>query len=280
MEIPSPKDIEVKEISSSSANIFWKIDKLNIINFDNEKIKFRIEIRKDKDKFLQIYEGKETNFQINNLIRNTEYEFRICSVYDDIIGLWTKNIKFKTLEVKCDSIILLESKRENEFINKIKEWTGYNRMELIYRGSRDGSLSKNFHEKCDYKAPTITLYKNVKGCIFGGYASIAWTSDGSYHKAPECFIFTLTNIHNTEPTKFPTTNNNEGTRHHIDMGPSFGENCDISIKADYINIDSYSDFPCRYSDILGKGKSIFTGDFNNNNTNYRLKEIEVFQLFK
>ena len=35
-----------------------------------------------------------------------------------------------------------------------------------------------------------------------------------------------------------------------------------------------------YSDSLGKGKSIFTGDYINNTTNFRLKEIEVFQLFK
>ena len=123
--IPSPKDIEVKDISISNAKIFWKIDNLNIINVDNKKIKYRIEIRKEKDKFLKVYEGNETNYQIENLIKNTEYEFRICSIYDDIIGTWTKNIKFKTLDYKCDSNILLESKREIEFLKKIYEWTGY-----------------------------------------------------------------------------------------------------------------------------------------------------------
>ena len=280
--IPSPKDIQVKDISISSAKIFWKIDNLNILNVDNKKIKYKIEIRKEKDKFLKVYEGNETNYQIENLIKNTEYEFRICSIYGDIIGTWTKNIKFKTLDInfKCDSKILLESKRENEFLKKIYEWTGYKKMDLIYRGSRDGSLSKNFHEKCDYKGPTITLYKNDKGYIFGGYASIPWTSDGNYHKAPDCFIFTLTNIHNTDPTKFPTTNNDQGTYHVSEYGPTFGEACDIYISSDYINSNCSSDYPCRYKDILGKGKSIFTGDFNNNNSKFRLKEIEVFLLFK
>ena len=42
-------------------------------------------------------------------------------------------------------------------------------MELLYRGTRDGMNSKNFHEKCDEKGPTITLFRNDKGNLFGGY---------------------------------------------------------------------------------------------------------------
>ena len=42
----------------------------------------------------------------------------------------------------------------------------------------------------------------------------------------------------------------------------------------------YSDFPHSYQDILGKGRSIFTGDLNNSNTSFNLKEIEVFKIFK
>ena len=97
---------------------------------------------------------------------------------------------------------------------------------------------------------------------------------------PDSFIFTLTNIHNTEPAKFKTTSTSEGVSHVSSKGPSFGENCDLSICSDFMNSDSYTDFPCRYSDTLGKGKSIFTGDFNNSNTSFRLKEIEVFKLLK
>ena len=36
-------------------------------------------------------------------------------------------------------------------------------MELLYRGSRDGTTSNIFHNKCDNKGPTICLYKNEKG---------------------------------------------------------------------------------------------------------------------
>ena len=81
-------------------------------------------------------------------------------------------------------------------------------MELLYRGTRDGSDSNIFHDKCDNQGPTICLIKNDKGNIFGGYASISWTSDnGSYKSANGSFLFTLTNIHETDPTKYPNTIN-------------------------------------------------------------------------
>lgn len=49
-------------------------------------------------------------------------------------------------------------------------------INLIYRGSRDGFLSKNFHEKCDYKGETFSVIKSTKGYIFGGYTKINWDS--------------------------------------------------------------------------------------------------------
>ena len=215
---------------------------------------------------------------MTDLIKNINYEIKITSFYNELIESYGLSQTFKTINL--DSLILIESQRENEFLNKIYEWCGFKRMQLLYRGSRDGMNSNNFHNKCDYKGPTIILYKNHRGNIFGGYASIQWTSDNNYHAAPDSFIFTLTNIYNSSPTKFPTQNSNEGVYHHTSYGPTFGSGCDISIVSDFVNSDSSSDFPCRYNDILGKGKSIFTGDFNNNNGKFRLKEIEVFQLFK
>ena len=163
-------------------------------------------------------------------------------------------------------------------MKKIKEWCGNKKYELLYRGSRDGSLSKNFHEKCDNQGPTLIVYRNDKECIFGGYASIPWTNQGCYKNAPDCFIFTLNNIHNTEPYKFPVKNNNEGVYRYINYGPTFGEGCDICIYEDFKSKDSNSDFPCRYQDTLGKGRSIFTGDLNNNNQKIKINEIEVFKI--
>ena len=274
------KDIEFKDITSNSLNLVWKIDNLNIVNIDKNKIKFKVEMKEkdNKEKFIQIYEGNNTNFNVQNLNRKTKYEFRICSIYNDLIGSWSEIIQIETPNYEIDSIILIESKKEKKFFEKIKEWCGNKKFELLYRGSRDGSLSKNFHEKCDNQAPTLTLYRNDKECIFGGYTSIPWSNQGGYKKAPDCFIFTLNNIHNTEPYKFPIKNDYGGVYHNTSYGPSFANNCDIAVYEDFKNKDSYSDFPCKYQDTLGKGRSIFTGVSNNNNTSIKINEIEVFKI--
>ena len=163
-------------------------------------------------------------------------------------------------------------------MEKIYEWTGYKRMELLYRGTRDGPGSNIFHNKCDNQGPTICLCQNEKGNIFGAYASISWTSDGNYHAANGSFLFTLTNIHNTAPTKYSNTQNYDyAVRHGSDRGPSFGGNHDLYISNNYLNNkSSYCNFGHAYPDILGKGNSIFSGDVNTNN--FKLKELEVFKL--
>ena len=277
-----PKDIEFKEITENSFKIFWEIDNINIINIDNKKIKYKVEIRKDNknDKFLKVYEGNNTNCLIEKLEKDTYYEVRICCLYNELIGSWSQIKKVKTEDFIIDSIILKETQRENEFFEKLYEWSGYKKMELLYRGTRDGSTSYIFHNKCDNQGPTICLYKNDKGNIFGGYTSIPWTNNGNFHSDTESFLFTLTNIHETEPTKFPISDSNYSVYHNSSRGPSFGCGCEIYIYEDFLKIKSYSNFPSSYKDILNKGKSVFTGDLNNNTYRFKVQEIEVFKLSK
>ena len=279
--IPLPKDIEFKDIGTNSFKILWKIDDINILNIDKKEIKYRIEIRKEnsKEDFSQIYEGNENNYLVNNnLVKNTNYEIRICSLYKDIISNWSDIHKIKTKNFDIDSNILSEIEKGNEYLQKLYEWTGYKKMELLYRGTRDGSGKDIFHNKCDNQGPTICLCKNEKGNIFGGYASISWTTDNNFHAANGSFLFTLTNIHGTAPTKFPNTQNyNYAVYHGNDRGPSFGRNHDLGISDNYLNNNSsYCSFGYSYPDVLGKGNSTFSGDVNTKN--FKLKELEVFKL--
>ena len=151
-------------------------------------------------------------------------------------------------------------------------------MELLYRGTRDGDGSNTFHDKCNNQGPTIFLCKNEKGNIFGGYSSISWTSDNGWHSSYDNFLCTLTNIHGTAPTKFPITQNYEYAIYdYSSYGPTFGGNHDIKINNNYLNNNSsYCNLGYSYTDSLGHGNSIFSGDVNSKN--FKLKEMEVFKL--
>ena len=274
--IQTPKEIKIEDINEENFKVNWTIDKLNLVNIDNNQIKYKVEIRKDNpnEKFESAYEGNKTNCLVSNLIRFTNYEIRIYCIYKDLIGNSSEIKKVKTPYFDSDSIILKESKKEKEFLSKIFEWSGYSKMELIYRGTRDGTTSIIFHDKCDNQGPTIILYKNENGYIFGGYASISWKSEGSYLKAPNSFIFTLTNIHGIEPIKFPKSDLNKCVYHNSSYGPTFPD--DICIYKDFIVEKSYIGFPYRYKDLSNKGKSIFSDKDDNH---VKIKEIEVFKVY-
>ena len=278
--LPSPKDIKIKEINTTSFKLYWKIDDTNLINVDKNKILFDIEIRKENfnKNFKKIYEGSNTNFLVNNLEKKSNYEFRICTNFKGNKSNWSEIKKVKTKSV--DSKILNEAERGDEFLEKLYEWSGYKNMELLYRGTRDGTASNIFHNKCDNQGPTICLCKNDKDNIFGGYSSISWTSGGGLYKfANDCFLFTLTNMYGTAPTKYPNINQNQAVYHNSSYGPVFGGGFGLKICGDFLNeTKSYCKIGNDYQDSLGKGYSVFTGDVNN--TNFKLKEMELFKVIK
>ena len=141
--------------------------------------------------------------------------------------------------------------------------------------------AQNFHDKCNNKGKTICLFLNDKDNIFGGYSSIPWANNGGNKTSNDCFLFTLTNIHNTEPTKFRYIKDRSV---YLDKnyGPVFGGGTDLYFGENYGDFthqnSNASNFPYTYIDTLGKGKSVFTGDLNNNNKYIKLKEIEIFRL--
>jgi hypothetical protein len=96
-------------------------------------------------------------------------------------------------------------------------------FKLILRGSRDGFLSRKFHEICDNQSHTISIIK-VKNSdeILGGYNPITWKSDGSFGATKDSFIFSFKNKENIENYILSRViDENYAIHNKKDCGPSF-----------------------------------------------------------
>lgn len=78
------------------------------------------------------------------------------------------------------------------------------KIELIYRGSRDGLNADAFHNYCDGKGETISIMKSNYGYIFGGFTNTKWNRNGNWvvDSLYQSFMFSL-----THKKKFPLNEN-------------------------------------------------------------------------
>ena len=89
-----------------------------------------------------------------------------------------------------DSLIIKDNK---EYNNKLKNWINKEnniKAELLYRFSRDGDKISKFHELCDGKGPTLTLFK-VKEGIGGIYTPLSWDIKSETKYDNKTFMFNL-----------------------------------------------------------------------------------------
>ena len=142
-------------------------------NLDKNKIKSKVEIKKENENFKQIYEGDKYEFIIKNLNNNTKYEIRICSLYNDVSGLWSESLILTTKNA-IDSNILSNSDKKNEFLEKIYEWSGCKSLELLYRELEMVCIVKIFMKNVMTKDQQLLYLKMIKEifledfCLFPG----------------------------------------------------------------------------------------------------------------
>jgi hypothetical protein len=158
----------------------------------------------------------------------------------------------------------------NEFRNR--------KLKLLYRGSRDGFNSSDFHTKCNGQNDTITFICTTKDFIFGGYTPLSWDSTGgSKDDSSHCsFIFPIINPHNFGPRKF--TLKPDLSKYaiccHASYGPVFGYGHTICVSRNCIaNNSSYARLSGYVNDTGLDDSTVFTGE-----TNFTMKEIELFAL--
>ncbi|POG80919.1 hypothetical protein GLOIN_2v1797735 [Rhizophagus irregularis DAOM 181602=DAOM 197198] len=119
---------------------------------------------------------------------------------------------------------------DQRHVNLLTNWIDRNgerkfslyKFNLLYRASRDGNTAKEFHKKCDNRGATIIVLKikNSEG-IIGGYNPLEWDStNGSFKRTKDSFLFSFTNKKNVQTEKVGYSN---GNKYYIVCYPYFGQ---------------------------------------------------------
>ena len=89
---------------------------------------------------------------------------------------------------------------------------------LLYRGSIHGWKFKDFHSRCDYKGPTISLFRVKDGDCIGGYTKASWSSDlvGKSFGENDAMLFNLSKCRH-----FPSKKNATHIYNSSEYGPCF-----------------------------------------------------------
>ena len=76
----------------------------------------------------------------------------------------------------------------------IKNWINPNKnikADLLYRLSKDGNYTSTFHQKCDNKGPTLSIFNLKDGNNVGLYTSLDWDTSSLWKSDLNSFIFNL-----------------------------------------------------------------------------------------
>ena len=107
-----PPKLKCVNILEDSVSISWNFDndKINYKNIDLNFIKYRVDGRKDNEQFKTMYEGNDKSCVIGDLIPDSNYEFKICSIYNvNLIGESKDTIKVKTLKKYLSNSKIIDS---------------------------------------------------------------------------------------------------------------------------------------------------------------------------
>jgi hypothetical protein len=160
---------------------------------------------------------------------------------------------------------------------KLCEFTQMDKFKLLYRASKDGFGSKDFHSKCDGKANTLTILK-ANGFIFGGFTTATWDSSGKYKTDPNAFLFSLTNKDN-KPCKMKI----DSSQHEYailcknEYGPIFGFNDVCILNNSNIIKNSFSYLGHTYKHTQYAARTNEAKSFLAETFEFQLDEIEVYQ---
>ena len=242
--------------------------KSEINNLKNENIQIKTEIANLKN---TDYELKKENIQLKNnevriLNENTQLKNEVTELKEKLDILWREN---KIIINNFDSKII---NGNESYIKTLKKWINPSRKmkaELLYRLSENGDKYSTFHELCDNKGPTLTLFHIKDGDIVGIYTPLSWDSSffGYWKNDLDTFIFNL-----NKNQKYKKLNDTESVYCDSSYGPwtaNFGCHSTISMKSIRHSADIIDNHYDKGSEILPSNKQRKV---------YDLIETEIYKI--
>ena len=240
------------------------VKKVNTLEEENKKLKEEIsEIKEWKNKKLEeISEIKEWKNKIEKLFKEEIKE------KEKIEKL---GIDSKIIDNSNDLNFLVNRLINNDQILKQKKI----KFNLLYRATRDGDYSDDFHSKVDNKNSTLTIIKTTSGSKFGVFLEVPFKQTGNCVVDDKSFIFSLDlkKIYNSKKGQYVLNDYtvNKGTILDLNCQPIRIYNNCLSNNNSYTETKSNVSF--RFSG--------FERDYelNNNQKNFTVTEMETYQIY-
>ena len=253
------KEIELlkKELEILTTN--GKQIKNKISEIDNKNLNEIEKIKSDNKSLKEEIKNLKDKIENNNSNEKNEINY----LKKEIGGIIAMNSKIINKKEELD-LIENRLKYMEQFKNKN---LSYN---LIFRGTKDGKLPSDFHNKVDGKDKTITIIETTKGLKFGGYIDKKWDSSSDWIDNDEnCFIFSLSLMKIYNPIKGRYKYQFKST-----CGPNFSV---FGLEHNLFNKSSLN--ICTKEDA-NTDFSGFTSDYEltGGENEFQVKELEVFQI--
>ena len=273
--LPLIKDIKFKIVNGNSLNITWNINLNNINELKNENISYKLEMKSSNkdEQYKEIYKGKENHYEINNLMSDIDYEFKICCVSNDYNGPWSEiyKIKIENNYYELNKSFIIKSEEEK---NKIIEWISnegnIKNIKIIYRATENGDTSKQFFEKIKNKGPIISLIETKDNKKCGGFTKIDWKDiNNKTVNDPNAFLFSLDN-----KSIYKIKNSQYAFGCYENYTLVYGNNWDgrgIYLYTNFFQKENKEDHSTRVYDV--PSDYCLTGK-----KNFMVKEVEIFQI--
>ena len=224
-----------------------------------EKNRYNELLTKEKAKYSQL----ESNYmQLNDKYKELNKKYEILK-------------KESQIDFKADASNILTSMNKLKFIIKyikINEPSfHFNKIKLLYRGSRDGDRTKTCHELCDNKQDVLIIIQTDTGIVFGGYSKIGFkaSNKATYLIDNNCFLFSV----NFEKI-FPAIENKKHISHISDI-------CGLCFTGSLCFFDNFmkSYDNCIYETIQEYFKRLDDPyEMNGGKSKFKCKELEVYQF--